>query len=114
MAGAAIFLLVAAVVVGATACDGVHTYQLTISSASGGNVTVRGEGTFAHPAGSVAQLVATADGGYQFVSWTGDIADIANPSAASTVIAMNGNYAIIANFETGGETGPSNGGHDQS
>jgi hypothetical protein len=99
------FLIVAALVTGAAACDGAHTYQLTISSASGGSVTTPGHGTFTYDAGTMVQLVATPDEGYQFHSWTGDVAYIANPNAASTTITMNGDYAILANFGTEGENG---------
>lgn len=112
-AGVAIFLIVAALVVGVVACDGVDTYQLTISSASGGNVTTPGEGTSTHEAGTVVQLVATPDDGYQFRSWTGDIQHVADANAASTTISMNGNYAVVANFQTEGGTGPANGGPAQ-
>jgi hypothetical protein len=108
-----IFLIVAALVVGMIACDGPGTYQLTVSSASGGNVTIPGEGTFPYDAGTVVQLAATPDEGYQFRSWTGDIAYIADPNTASTTITMNGNYAIVANFATENQTGPDNGGHIQ-
>ena len=105
-AGACILLIVAAVVVGIVACDGVGTRQLTISSASGGSVISPGEGTFTYDAGTVVQLVATPDDGYEFHLWTGDIAHVAASDVASTTITMNGNYAIVANFETEGETGP--------
>jgi len=110
MVRAGIFLIVAALVVGFTACDGADTYQLTISSTSGGNVTTPGEGTFTYPAATVVQLVATPDDGYQFHSWTGDIEHITNPNAASTTITMNGNYSITANFQIEGEVGPGDGG----
>jgi len=108
-----IFLLVAVLVVGAAACDGARTYQLTISSASGGNVTTPGEGTFPYPGGTVVPLAAAPNDGYQFRSWTGDIEHMADPNAASTTITMNGNYAVVANFETEGGTGPGDGGHSQ-
>ena len=104
-AAVGIFLIVAALMVGITACDG-DTYQLTISSASGGSVTTPGEGTFTYDEGTVVPLVATPDDGYQFLSWTGDITDIASPNATSTTIIINGDYAILANFETEGEAGP--------
>jgi hypothetical protein len=106
-----IFLIVAALVVGIVACDGAgaHTYQLTISSGSGGNVTIPGEGTFPYPGGSVVELVATPDEGYQFGSWSGDVQHIANPSPPSTTIVMNGIYAIVANFQIVGEPGSGHG-----
>jgi len=100
---------VAALAVGAIACDGADTYQLAISSTAGGSVGVLGEGTFSYGAGTVVQLVAKPDDGYQFHLWTGDIEHISNPNAASTTIIMNGNYAIVANFETEGEAGPGEG-----
>jgi hypothetical protein len=104
-------LLIAAVllVAGVSACDGAHTYQLAISSASGGSVVIPGEGTLSYSVGTVVQLMAAADDGYQFRSWTGDVASIGNPNAASTTITMNGHYAIVANFETEGETGSDDG-----
>jgi hypothetical protein len=107
-----IFLIVVAVAVGIIACDGAgaRTYQLTISGTTGGNVTAPGQGTFAYAAGTVVPLVATPDEGYEFRSWTGDIAYITNPDTTSTTITMNGNYAIVANFETEDGTGPGNGG----
>jgi len=43
--------------------------------------------------------VATPDADYRFVSWTGDVGTIANANAATTTITMNGDYAIVANFE---------------
>jgi hypothetical protein len=106
-----ILLIVAALVVGIAACDGADTYQLTISGASGGSIATPGEGTFNYDAGTVVQLVAMPDDGYQFRSWTGDIAYIEDPDAASTAITMNDNYAIVANFEAEDGTAPSNGGN---
>jgi hypothetical protein len=105
-----IFLIVAALMVGMTACDG-DTYELTISSASGGSVNTPGEGVFTYDEGTVVPLVATPDDGYQFLSWTGDMAHIADPSATSTTITMNGDYAILANFETDGGGEPGGGRH---
>lgn len=103
-----VFLIVAALVAGVTACDGARTCQLTMSSGPGGNVTSPGEGTFPYPSGTVVPVVATPDDGYQFRSWSGDIEHIANSTAASTTITMNGDYAIVANFGSeGGGGGPS-------
>jgi len=73
-------------------------YDLTISSTAGGSVTAPGEGVFTYDAGTVVNLVATPDGDYRFVKWTGDVGTIANVNAASTTITMNGNYSITANF----------------
>jgi len=101
-----ILLIVAILVGGIAACDGAGSYQLSISSTSGGNVTTPGEGTFTYDAGAVVQLVATPDDGYRFRSWTGDMEHVAASDAASTTITMNGNYAITASFEIENEPGP--------
>jgi len=73
-------------------------YDLTISSTSGGSVSVPGEGTFPYDASRVLDLVAKADSGYKFVNWTGDVTTIANVNGATTTITMNGDYSIVANF----------------
>jgi len=77
----------------------VKTYNLTISSTSGGNVSIPGEGIFNYANGTVVNLVATPDTGYHFVNWTGDVTTIADVNSASTNIAMMGDYSIVANFE---------------
>jgi hypothetical protein len=78
-------------------------YSLTISSTTEGwllcgNVTTPGEGTFIYSSGTVANLVAQAEEGCQFVGWTGDVDTIADINAATTTITMNGDYSIRANF----------------
>jgi len=74
-------------------------YDLTTSSTAGGSVTVPGEGTFTYYDGTVVNLVATANIGYYFVNWTGDVGTIANVNAPSTTITMNDDYSVTANFE---------------
>jgi hypothetical protein len=74
-------------------------YNLTVSSTSGGSVTVPGEATFTYDEGTLVDLVATPDAVYQFVNWTGDVGTIANINAAITTITMLGSYSITANFE---------------
>ncbi len=98
-----IFLVVSALLTAGMNCD--DGYQLTISSTSGGSVTVPGEGTRSYDAGTVVELVATPDEGYEFRGWTGDTAQIASPSSASTAITMNGNYSITATFGEEGQGG---------
>ena len=109
VAAVGIFLILAALIVAVGACEGIHTYQLTISSSSGGSVTTPGEGAYTYDTGAVVQLVATPGDGYEFRSWSGDVTYVANHNATSTTITMNGDYAILANFETKGETGPTEG-----
>jgi uncharacterized repeat protein (TIGR02543 family) len=74
-------------------------YDLTTSSTTGGSVTVPGEGTFTYYDGTVVNLVATANSGYYFVNWTGNVGTITNVNAPTTTITMNDNYSITANFE---------------
>jgi len=76
----------------------VALYDLTISSTGGGSVTEPSEGVFTYDEGTVVDLVANADEGYQFVEWTGDVGTIADVHATTTTITMNGDYSITANF----------------
>ena len=93
VAAVGIFLILAALIVAVGACEGIHTYQLTISSSSGGSVTTPGQGIYTYDPGTVVQLRATPDDGYEFRSWSGDSAYIADHNAALTTITMNGNCA---------------------
>jgi hypothetical protein len=76
----------------------VAIYDITIASTAGGNVTTPGMGIHTYDKGTVVNLVATPDVGYQFVNWTGNVSTIANVNAAATNIIMNGVYSITANF----------------
>jgi len=107
MARVAVLLIAAVLTVAIGACDGAHTYELSISSTSGGSVAIPGEGTFTYDVGTVVELVATPDDGYRFQAWTGDIEDIGDPDSCTTNITMNGDYSITANFVVMGEPGPS-------
>jgi hypothetical protein len=73
--------------------------SLTTSSTEGGSVTEPGEGTHVYQANTPVSLAAQADEHYHFVYWTGDVAAIGNPQAASTNITMYDSYSITANFE---------------
>lgn len=75
------------------------TYDLTISSSAGGSVTTPGEGTFSYDAGTVVDLRAMADEGYDFVDWTGDVGTIDYVYYHSTTITMDSDKSITANFE---------------
>jgi len=96
-----IFLVVAALLTSGMNCD--DGYQLTISSTTGGSVTVPGEGTRSYNAGRVVELVATPEEGYEFRRWTGDTEHIADINVASTTITMNGDYSIEASFRSEGD-----------
>jgi hypothetical protein len=73
--------------------DFIRQYDLSTNSTAGGSVTEPGEGVFSCDDGTVVDLIAVADTGYQFVNWTGDVDTIADVNAASTDIAINDNYA---------------------
>ncbi len=81
------------------------SYNLTVDSTDGGQVSSPGEGTFPYDCGTEVDLVAEADLGCHFVKWTGDTSTVANVDAAETTITMSGNYSITANF------GPFSGGN---
>jgi len=78
-------------------------YSLTISSTFGGSVEIPGEGRFTYEAGTVVNLAANPIGDSRFMSWTGDVATIADVNAAVTTITMNDDCSIKAEFSlTGG------------
>ena len=77
----------------------VPQYNLTIYSSDGGSVITPGEDTFTYNEGTVVNLVAEAEEGYQFVNWTSDVDTIADVNAVWTTITMENNYEITANFE---------------
>jgi hypothetical protein len=74
------------------------SYNLTVDSTDGGQVSSPGEGTFPYDCGTDVPLVAEADLGYHFVEWTGDTGTIDDVDAAETTITINGNHSITANF----------------
>ena len=88
----------------------VKQYNLTISSTTGGSVTMPGEATYTYDEGKVVDLEAQAEDGYHFVNWTGDVDTIDDVNAHSTTITINGDYETTANFEmTGWVRNPING-----
>ena len=74
------------------------THELSTSSTEGGSVTTPGEGLFTYDEGTVVDLVAEAEEGCRFVEWTGDVEDIIDIYGAETIIIMNGEYSVTANF----------------
>ena len=94
-----------------TANFAINTYNLTINSTAGGNVTIPGEGVFGpYDHGTVVNLTATPDSGYRFDGWTGDVGTIGDVNAATTTITMNASYSITANFARVAPPGPGGGG----
>jgi len=109
MDGVTVFLIAAALVVTTTGCapffppfvnpDPDVVYNLDVSSTAGGSVTEPGEGTSQYYEGTVVDLVATPDAGYRFVHWTGHVDTIDDVAEAATIISIQGDYEITANFE---------------
>jgi len=95
---ALIAVLLCTVLGNSIACTPTTQYDLTITSTAGGDVTTPVEGTHTYDAGTVVNLTATPDGGYRFVNWTGNVGTIADDEDATTIITMNGDYTITANF----------------
>jgi ribosomal protein L27 len=94
-----IVLVVVALVVWMVIRLSAPSYDLTIASTAGGSVTTPGEaGPYNYDEGTVVNLVAEAEDGYEFVNWTGNVSTIIDVNAAATTITMNGGYSITANF----------------
>ncbi len=77
-----------------------QNYQVTFSTNGGGSSsTTSPSGTKTYAAGTVVPILATADSGYLFSSWssTGAIS-IDSSTSASTNARINGEGSIIANF----------------
>jgi hypothetical protein len=75
-----------------------ETYTLATASTAGGSVTIPGQGAFTYHSGTVVNLMAEADEGYYFVSWTGDVFPINDINASSTTITMICDCVVAANF----------------
>jgi hypothetical protein len=74
---------------------GQRPWTLTISSTAGGQVTTPGEGTSSYDHAATVNLVATPDAHHHFVGWTGPVAD---PTSASTTVAVTADTAVEAVF----------------
>ncbi|MCX7956892.1 MAG: InlB B-repeat-containing protein [Endomicrobia bacterium] len=76
------------------------TYTLTtnVSPTGAGSVTLNPSGGV-YTAGTTVVLTATANSGYQFLNWTGDVTGTSNP----TTIVINSNKTVTANFEQIGQ-----------
>jgi len=72
-------------------------YTLTMAvSPTGSGTTSPVVGTHDYTSGTVVQISASPALGYEFVNWTGAVA---NANNASTTVTMNGDRTVTANFE---------------
>ncbi|GEM_PF-1747874 len=74
-------------------------FRLTVSSTSGGSVTVPGEGSFDYDEAVTVDLVATPDDLHRFAGWTGDVETVGDVAAPETTILVHGHHSISASFE---------------
>jgi uncharacterized repeat protein (TIGR01451 family)/uncharacterized repeat protein (TIGR02543 family) len=72
-----------------------HTLTMAVSP-SGGGTTTPPVGDHDYDAGTVVNITAAPAAGYEFVDWTGDVA---NPTSASTTVTMDDDKTVTANFE---------------
>ncbi len=73
-------------------------YILTTSTIGSGTVTLDPAGGVYDP-GTVVQLTAVADTGWEFFGWTGDVTD---PNSASTTVTMDNNKTVVVVFTQSG------------
>jgi hypothetical protein len=73
-------------------------WRLTISSTEGGSVPIPGEGVFWYGDGQAVVLSALPDPGYRFVNWTGRVDAVNHVDQPTTIINMELDYTITANF----------------
>ncbi|MDR4989371.1 MAG: FISUMP domain-containing protein, partial [Bacteroidales bacterium] len=70
--------------------------SLEVHPENAGSVTGAGE----YQEGAEASITATANPGWEFVNWTGDITYVADPNSAVTTVTMPAqNVSITANFQ---------------
>jgi len=70
-------------------------YTLAVVSSAGGTVAEPGQSVLFYRAGAVVDLIAKPDEGWEFDSWTGNVADRFSPV---TTITMNQAQVVTANF----------------
>ncbi len=72
-----------------------ETFELTVLAPIGEGTVVPAEGVYTFTEGTVVNLLATADFGWEFLQWTGDVDD---PTSFSTTITMDGDKTVQAEF----------------
>jgi len=77
-----------------TAGFAVNTYGLNVTATNGSVSKTPDKASYNH--GDTVTLLATANAGYNFTNWSGDLTGSTNP----TTITMDGNKSITANYQT--------------
>jgi len=78
------------------------SHTLTVSSTSGGSVTNPGEGEVTYTYINLATIEATAEEHYHFAGWTGTAVaagSVWDTDRADTVVLVDADYTLRANFE---------------
>ena len=75
-------------------------FTLTMAVNGSGSTTPEA-GEHIYTEGTVVDITATTDEGWEFASWSGDVAD---PNSTSTTITMNADKTVTANFSQIGVT----------
>jgi hypothetical protein len=70
----------------------IHTMTMQVN---GVGSTTPTEGNHSYGEGTTVIITATPDSGWQFDSWTGTVAD---PDSATTVLTIDSDKTIVANF----------------
>ena len=69
-----------------------HTLTISVNGSGSTSPTA---GKHSYQEGTVVSITATPDSGWQFDSWTGDVAE---PDLTTTTLTMDSNKTITANF----------------
>ncbi len=80
-----------------TASFSQDTYTLTVNIVGSGSVSLDPAGG-SYLSGTVVELTANATSGWAFGGWSGNVSTVENVTLASTIITMNDDYTITANF----------------
>ena len=111
MKNAGILLIIVTLAAGMVGCVGGGgddhvdaSCALIVDFTAGGTVTVDdlpipGKAILTYAAGTAVSLNATPNTGHRFVGWTGDVLTMGDVHASETIIVVNGDYSIMANFE---------------
>jgi uncharacterized repeat protein (TIGR02543 family) len=81
-----------------TEADDDHVLTLAVNPPEAGTVDPPGATVQEGAPAAVVPIAATPGVGWQFVEWTGDLQQAANPQAASTTVTMGAAYSLTASF----------------
>jgi hypothetical protein len=77
-----------------TPVPGNYTLTMAVNDSNGGSTTPA-VGNYEYPEGTKVEISASQNSGWQFVSWSGGVAE---PNSASTNVTMDSDKTVTANF----------------